>query len=143
VLKGVHPLIGPDLLLTLAGMGHGDVLIVADCNFPAYAQGPRVHHLDGHDSVTTIEAILTLLPLDRSLESPLFRMHPLDPDEITPVQAAVQQLCGRVEGRPIRMEPVERFAFYGRAANSFAIVMTGDREPYCCFGLVKGVIGPD
>jgi L-fucose mutarotase len=41
------------------------------------------------------------------------------------------------------MEPVERFAFYGRAANSFAIVMTGDREPYCCFGLVKGVIGPD
>ena len=58
-------------------MGHGDVLLVADCNFPAHAQGPGVHHLDGHDSVAVIEAILALLPRDRSLDAPLFRMRPL------------------------------------------------------------------
>jgi L-fucose mutarotase len=142
MLKGVHPLIGPDLLATLARMGHGDTLIVADGNFPAHTQGPPVHHLDGHDSMAAIEAILTLLPLDRSLESPLFRMHPLDPHEVTPVQAAVHRLCERVEDRPIGMEPIERFDFYRRAADSFAIVITGERQPYCCFGLVKGVIGP-
>ena len=141
MLKGVPALTGPDLLATLARMGHGDVLIVADGNFPAYAQGPGVHHLDGHDSVTAIEAILTLLPLDRTLDAPVFRMHPR-PDEITPVQAAVHQLCERVEGGPLGCEPVERFDFYRRAAAAFAIVVTGERQPYCCFGLTKGVIGP-
>ena len=143
MLKGVSPLIGPDLLATLARMGHGDVLVVADCNFPAYAQGPPVHHLDGHDSVTAVEAILSLLPLDTS-EPPLFRMHPLDrPDEVTPVQADVHRLCERTEGRVIEMVPVERFDFYRRAREAFAVVITGERQPYCCFGLVKGVIAAD
>lgn len=142
MLKGVHPLIGPGLLATLARMGHGDVLIVADCNFPADAQGPPVHRLDGHDSVSVVEAILSLLPLDQSLDTPLFRMHPEDPQEVTPVQSAVHDVCNRVEGRAVGMEAVERFAFYRRAAAAFAIVQTGERQPYCCFGLVKGVIGP-
>ncbi len=38
---------------------------------PTHAQGPAVHHLDGHDSVAAIEAILTLFPLDRSLDTRL------------------------------------------------------------------------
>lgn len=144
MLKGVSTLVGPELLATLARMGHGDVLIVADANFPAHAQGVPVHHLAGHDSVAAVEAILSLLPLDRSVTQPVFRMHPLDrPDEVTPVQAAVHEVCERIEQRPIDVEPVERFDFYRRAAGSFAIVLTGERQPYCCFGLVKGVIGPD
>lgn len=143
MLKGVSPLIGPDLLATLARMGHGDTLIVADCNFPAYAIGPQVHHLDGHDAVTAIEAILTLMPLDAAIDSPLFRMHPENPDEVTPVQAAVHDACVRAEGRPIGLERVERFDFYERAKSAFAIVITGERQPYCDFGLVKGVIRPD
>ena len=61
MLKGIPPIIGPELLADLARMGHGDVVIVADANFPAHAQGPPVHRMDGHDSVVVAEAILQTL----------------------------------------------------------------------------------
>jgi len=35
VLKGIDPLLTPDLLKVLAEMGHGDAIVVADANFTA------------------------------------------------------------------------------------------------------------
>ena len=34
MLKGIDPLISPDLLLSLAEMGHGDELVIVDPNCP-------------------------------------------------------------------------------------------------------------
>ncbi|MDF2811781.1 MAG: ribose transporter, partial [Microvirga sp.] len=42
MLRGIHPLLGPDLLHALRSLGHGDELVVADANFPAHSLGPRV-----------------------------------------------------------------------------------------------------
>ncbi|MDA0288566.1 MAG: ribose ABC transporter, partial [Proteobacteria bacterium] len=35
MLKNIHPLLSADLLYILRSMGHGDELILADCNFPS------------------------------------------------------------------------------------------------------------
>jgi L-fucose mutarotase len=33
VLKGIHPLLSPDLLHAMAAMGHGDEIAIVDGNF--------------------------------------------------------------------------------------------------------------
>ena len=35
MLKGISPVLSPDLLKALAEMGHSDRLVIADGNFPA------------------------------------------------------------------------------------------------------------
>jgi len=39
MLKGIDPLLTPELLKVLAEMGHGDELVVADANFTAASLG--------------------------------------------------------------------------------------------------------
>lgn len=141
MLKGLPPLIGPELLSSLARMGHGDVLLVVDENYPSYAAGVPVHRLDGVGVERAIEAVLTLMPLDTFIDAPVFRMHPVgDRDLVTPVQERVHRLIERLEGRTVEVEPVERMEFYARAQRSFAILATGEHQPYGCFGLTKGVL---
>ena len=36
MLKGISPIISPELLKALAEMGHGDELVIADGNFPCH-----------------------------------------------------------------------------------------------------------
>ena len=143
MLKGVHPLIGPELLASLARMSHGDLLLVVDRNYPAYAAAVPVHRLDGVGAVAAIEAILTLLPIDDFIDAPMLRMGPVeDPAEISPIQDQAHAVVERVEGRSIAVEMLERGAFYERARKAAAIVATGEGQPYGCFGLVKGVVRP-
>jgi L-fucose mutarotase len=141
MLKGVHPLIGPELLATLARMGHGDLLLVVDRNYPAYAAAVPVHRMDGVGAVAAIEAILTLVPIDDFIDAPMLRMGPVDnPVEIPPIQNEARAVVERVEGHSIEVEMLERGAFYERARKAAAIVVTGEAQPYGCFGFVKGVV---
>src|SRR5258706_6774714 len=64
MLKGIHPLLSPDLLQAMASMGHGDEIAIVDANFPASSLGPRVIEMRGASSPDALDAILTLLPLD-------------------------------------------------------------------------------
>ena len=45
MLKGLDPLLSPDLLQTLAAMGHGDEIVIADANYPAESMGLPVVRL--------------------------------------------------------------------------------------------------
>jgi L-fucose mutarotase len=65
------------------------------------------------------------------------------PAEVPPVQAEVQAEIDTAEGRPRPMVGVERFAFYDRAREAYAVIQTGERRFYGCFLLRKGVIPPD
>ena len=49
MLKGIHPCVSPELLKTLAEMGHGDEIILADAHFPGHSFNPRVIRADGLD----------------------------------------------------------------------------------------------
>ena len=74
MLKGIDPLLTPDLLRLLAQMGHGDVLAVVDRNYPAHAAGAPVVELAGADLVGALRAILAVLPVDTFIDPPAWHM---------------------------------------------------------------------
>ena len=58
MLKGIDPLLSPDLLRVLRAMGHGDEIAIVDGNYPAEEHGKRVVRLDGHGAPRILDAIL-------------------------------------------------------------------------------------
>jgi L-fucose mutarotase len=141
MLKGLDPLLPPDLLHALAAMGHGDELALVDRNYPATSTSQRLIRLDGADTAAAARAILSLFPLDTFVDEPLLRMEVVgSPDEVTPVQRELGEIASELDGRDVAMGSLERFAFYERSRGAFATVITGEDAPYACFLLIKGVI---
>jgi L-fucose mutarotase len=149
MLKGIDHRLNAEVLACLRAMGHGDVLVVADLNFPsdsiarATVTG-RLLRMENLTAAQTVEAILSVLPLDTFVDDFAGRMEVVGrPDEIPPVQAEVQAAIDRAEGSPRPMVSIERFAFYDMARRSYAVIQTGERRFYGCFMFRKGVIPPD
>ena len=141
MLKGLDPLLPPDLLHALAAMGHGDELALVDRNYPASSTSQRLIRLDGADTAAAARAILSLFPLDTFVDEPLVRMEVVgSPAEVTPVQQELAGIASELDGREVAMGSLERFAFYERSRGAFATVITGEDAPYACFLLIKGVI---
>ncbi len=149
MLKGIDPRINADVLHVLRMMGHGDVLIIADTNFPSdsVARATVYGNLLRMDNLTAaeaVEAVLSVMPLDTFVDDFAGRMEIVgEPDTIPAVQAEVQQKINAAEGAERPMISIERFAFYDMARQSYAVIQTGERRFYGCFMLRKGVIGPD
>ncbi len=144
MLRGLNPLLTPELLMILRAMGHGDEIAVVDANYPALRDARRLARLDGADASQALEAILTVLPLDSFVESPAHCMQVVGkPDEIPPAVADFQAIVDRLAGFPDKIAMLERFAFYDRAKQCFAIVATSERRLYGNIILTKGVIGAD
>lgn len=141
MLKGISTLISPDLLKVLAEMGHGDDLVIGDCNFPAASMGKRCVREDGHNNTELLDAILRLFPLDTFVEAPVTLMQvvpgsmPGDP----PIWGDYRRIVD--EHQPnVKIDQLERFAFYERAKNAYATVATGERALYGGIILKKGVL---
>lgn len=141
MLKGLDPVLAPDLLHVLAAMGHGDELVVADGNFPAASVARRLVRLDGVDAPRALRAILSVLPLDTFTPRPAAVMAVVgDPAAVPEPVREFQALVDAAAGRSVALEALERFAFYERARAAFAVVVTGERRPYGNILLVKGVV---
>ncbi len=141
MLKGLHPLLGAELLHVLAAMGHGDELALVDRNFPAVSRATRTVPLLGADMAQASEAVLSVFPLDTFVTEPVLRMEVVgEPDAVPPVQQEFLDRCQRAEGRELQMGVLPREAFYRRAEAAFAVVSTSEARPYGCFVLVKGVV---
>lgn len=149
MLKGIDNRLNADVLRVLRAMGHGDVLIVADTNFPSdsVARATVTGELLRMENLTcaqAVNAILSVLPLDTFVDDFAGRMEVVgNPAEIPPVQQEVQAEIDRAEGRPRPMIGIERFAFYDMARKSYAVIQTGERRFYGCFMFRKGVIPPE
>lgn len=139
MLKGIHPSLSPELLKTLAEMGHGDEIVLADAHFPGHSVNPRTLRADGVDVATLLDGILPLFELD-SYAPPLVMMAAVPGDVLDP---AVEERYLRVIRRHTPAAPVperiDRFAFYERARRAFAVVMTGETAKYGNLLLKKGV----
>ncbi len=149
MLKGIDHRLNAEVLATLRAMGHGDVLIVADTNFPSDSVARatvtgRLLRMENLTAGQAVGAILSVLPLDTFVDDFAGRMQVVGaPDEVPPVQAEVQAEIDRAEGRPRPMVGIERFAFYDLARQSYAVIQTGERRFYGCFMFRKGVIPPE
>jgi L-fucose mutarotase len=144
MLLGIDPLLSPELLMIPRAMGHGDEIVIADANFPAETNAKRLVRLDGVSASDTLQAILSVLPLDSFVQTPVNGMQVVGkPDEIPPSIADFQTTVDRMSAFPVAIGRIERFAFYERARTCFAVVATSDRRLYANLILTKGVIGTD
>lgn len=149
MLKGIDPRLNADVLFALRDMGHGDVLIIADTNFPSgsIARETVLGDLLRMENLTAgqaAEAVLSLLPLDTFVDDFAGRMEIVgEPDTVPPVQTEVQAAIDAAEGAPRPMVSIERFAFYDMARQAYAVIQTGERRFYGCFMFRKGVIAPE
>lgn len=142
MLKGLNPLLGPELLAALRAMGHGDEIVLADANFPAEALARRLVRVDGVDAPRMARAVLSVLPLDDFATAAVFRMAVADATASEPaIVEAFRAVLGEM-GYAGPIEAIERFAFYDRARAAFAIVATGESRLYGNLILRKGVISP-
>ncbi len=141
MLKGISPLLSPELLKILAEMGHGDELVIGDANFPAQSMGQRCVRLDGHGGVELLDAILQLLPLDTFVDAPvtLMQVVPGTMDGEPPIWKSFQETVEKHQPGT-KLGHIERFAFYDRARKAYACVATGERSLYACIILKKGVL---
>ncbi|MEM1265777.1 MAG: RbsD/FucU domain-containing protein [Pseudomonadota bacterium] len=141
MLHNIDPILSPDLLHALRAMGHGDEIALVDANYPAEAAGPRCIRADGSDNTTMLRAVLSVMPLDTFVPDPALCMQVVDdpsavPDTVTDFQAIIDDTADA----PRKIQSLERFAFYARAATAFAVVQTGERRLYGNIILKKGVI---
>lgn len=126
----------------LLEMGHGDEIVLADGNFPATTYAQRVVRYDGHEIPELLGTILKFFPLDKHSKYPVGLMKVIDGDSITPsIWDEYESQIRKEEGSNFKkIEYIERFEFYNRAKNAFAVVATSEKELYANIILKKGVV---
>jgi L-fucose mutarotase len=140
MLIGISPLISPDLLAVLHRMGHGDEIVLADAHFPGETYGKRVLRADGLKIPDLLDAILPLFILDNYVESPLIMMAAVLGDQLDPsVETSYRKAIDKHWPKTPPIQRIDRFDFYERAKQSFAVLMTGETVKYGNIILKKGV----
>lgn len=140
MLKGISPLISPELLMTLSAMGHGDEIVLADAHFPGDSCNEYVIRADGLRIPDLLDAIIPLFELDSYVDHPLMMMQILPGDTLDPeVEKAYMAAVHKHAPGAAAPARIERQAFYERAQNAFAVVMTGECVKYGNIILKKGV----
>ncbi len=144
MLKGISPVISPELLKALAEMGHGDELVIADGNFPCHSVGKDsiVIRADGHGVPEILDAVLNLIPLDTYTEKPVALMEVVKGDTCgTPeIWSTYEEILNKYEPDHHDIDYTERFAFYDRAKGAYLIIATGEKAIYANILLKKGVV---
>ena len=140
MLKGISPLISPQLLKILSEMGHGDEIVLADAHFPAMGLGPQVVRADGLGIPGLLEAILQLIPLDQYDANHFALMEVVPGDTVVPVIWDEYKAILRKTEPASQPTFVERFDYYERAKKAYCIVATGETAQYANIILKKGVV---
>lgn len=140
MLKNIPAIIPPELLKILDEMGHGDEIVIGDGNFPAASNAKRLVRCDGHGVPELLDAVLQLLPLDTYVESPVMLMQVTPGDNVDPVIWKDYRKIVDKHQDKIAFSEIERFAFYERARDAYAIVATGESALYANVILKKGVV---
>ncbi len=145
MLKGIDPVLTPELLKVLMEMGHDDAIVLADANFTAvrYAGGKPIIRLPGIGMARAVKAVASLLPLVADERHPIgFMQVSGEPEGYR--SALQREVLADLEAALLpgqSVEAIERYAFYERTRSAFAIVLTGELQPFGNFLLRKGVIG--
>ncbi len=142
MLKGIPEIISPDLLKILDEMGHGDDLVIGDSNYPAASNAARLVRADGHGVPEILDAILSLFPLDTFVAEPVSLMQVVKGDPTVPeVQERIRAVVRKHDPRgDAAIGMLERFEFYERAKQAYAILATTEHGAYGCMIIKKGVI---
>lgn len=135
MLKNISPLISPSLLKTLAEMGHGDEIVFSDAHFPGNTFNTNALRADGLTADALLTAIIPLFELD-AYATPVIMMAPVQGDSLDPSVEAKYRKALQYEGT---IDQIDRYAFYDRAKQAYAVVITGETAKYGNIILKKGV----
>jgi L-fucose mutarotase len=141
MLRGISPLLSPDLIAVLARMGHGDEIVLADAHFPGETFNGRVIRADGIRIASLLDAILPLWMLDQYVSDPVIMMAPVEGDSLD--MEVVESYRAFIDYHHPGTPPIAylpRFDFYDRTRSAFAVVMTGETAKYGNIILKKGVL---
>jgi L-fucose mutarotase len=142
MLKGIDPLLGPELLAILRSMGHGDEIAIVDGNYPADTDAQRLVRMDGHDATCIADAILSVMPVDESVPEAAFRPAAGgDTKRMEPIFSEFEAILKKHEPER-KVGVLVGPDFYNRVKACFAIVATSERRLYGNLILRKGVIHP-
>ena len=148
MLKGIPQCISPTLLKALADMGHGDKIVIADDFYPAtsMARDGITVDADGIGAAEMVDAVLSLMPLDSEyIEHPVLIMDVMEEFREKMGRPKIwDDFIAAVKKHEPKGEScvgfVDRFSFYDIAKTAFVTVSTGERQPYGCVILQKGVM---
>lgn len=142
MLNKIPSILSPELVKTLMEMGHGDTIVIADGNFPSETFGKRVIRADGHGVPELLDAILELFPLDiKYSEKPFGLMEVVKGDTIIPdIWDTYKEILDRHYNIRPNIEHIERFEFYKRSKEAYAVIATGEKAVYANVLLTKGVV---
>ncbi len=145
MLTNMSKLLTGDLLKILCDMGHGDTIVIADGNFPGETMGKRVIHMPGIDATAVLKAIAPVFPLDVAYsEFPAQVMEMTDSDKAKGLPEPAAYADFKAALNPLypdlELGKIERFAFYEKAKNAYAVIMTGEERIYGNLLLTKGVV---
>lgn len=166
MLKGIDPLLTPDLLRALAAMGHNEWVALVDANFTGerLAKQSTYIRLPGIDLVRAARAILSVMPLAKDVPAPIAYMHHSGEtaEYRTSIQGSVIDVAKefgftgseakvevaaspdlRAVRKPNATEvalPIERFAFYEQMPMASVVVQTGEMSAYGNILLCKGFV---
>ena len=140
MLRGISPLLNPELIAVLCRMGHGDEIVLADAHFPGETYNERVLRADGLRVPDLLDAILPLFVLDEYVDSPLIMMAAVSGDTLDPeVEKSYRAMIDKHYPDTPPIARIDRFEFYDRAKKAFAVLMTGETAKYGNIILKKGV----
>ena len=140
MLKGISPLLSPALLECLASMGHGDYLVIGDCNYPCASISKRSIRADGVKATDLLNAILPLFPLDvDEFGDAVKLMKSTDNPEYVPdIWSDFRKIVNRYEPKAT-FGKLDRLAFYEMSKDAYASVQTSEQQYFGCIILRKVV----
>lgn len=139
MLKNVPAIISPELLKILCEMGHGDEIVIGDGNFPAASNAKRLIRMDGHGVPEILDAVLKLIPLDTYVDSPAMLMATAKDDPTPEIWAKYKDIITKNNGET-NISQIERFKFYERTREAYAVIATSESALYANIILKKGVV---
>ena len=144
MLKGISPMLSPELLKILCEMGHSDTIVIADGNFPAETMGKNavVLRMDGHGVPEILEAILHVFPLDQYVDQPVSLMERVPGDNAdVSIWKTYEKMIEKEEPRGTSViRKLDRFEFYEEAKKAYAVIATSETSQYANVILQKGCV---
>ncbi|MEG0228750.1 MAG: RbsD/FucU domain-containing protein [Lachnospiraceae bacterium] len=142
MLKQIPKIITPDLMKIMMEMGHADIMIFADANYPAYSNAKKLIRLPGVEITELLEAVLPYFPLDCFVANPVRLMRNLDSEPIPEIWDTYKEIIRKYDEEKAFADfsLIDRLPFYEESQKASVIVQTTTTERYANIALQKGVI---
>ncbi len=142
MLRTIPKIISPELMKTMMEMGHSDVIILADANYPATAHAKRLLRLEGVEIPDLLDAILQYFPLDYFVEHPVALMRNLSSEPVPEIWKEYDEIIRKRDQDNAFKEfrYIERLPFYKESEDAYLIVQTATTARYANIILQKGVV---